>query len=52
MGMRSAVFDKWVNDRISVMDDPVVIHIGCGMDSRISIFTLSRKVNICLAVFG
>ena len=36
MGMRSAVFDKWVNDRMSVMDDPVVIHIGCGMDSRIN----------------
>ena len=35
MGMRSAVFDRWVNDQMSVMDDSVVIHLGCGMDSRI-----------------
>lgn len=35
MGMRSAVFDRWVNDQMSAMDDPVVIHLGCGMDSRI-----------------
>ena len=35
MGMRSAVFDRWVNDQMSVMDDPVVVHLGCGMDSRI-----------------
>ena len=35
MGMRSAVFDKWINDQMSVMDDSVVIHLGCGMDSRI-----------------
>ena len=35
MGMRSAVFDRWVNDQMSIMDDSVVIHLGCGMDSRI-----------------
>lgn len=32
MGMRAAVFDNWVKKQCS--DDAVVIHIGCGMDSR------------------
>ena len=35
MGMRSAVFDQWLRDQIAGMSDPVVLHIGCGMDSRI-----------------
>lgn len=33
MGMRSAVFDRWVNAKMK--DEPaVVLHLGCGMDSR------------------
>lgn len=36
MGMRSAVFDNWVKDKISENSDAIVIHIGCGMDSRIN----------------
>ena len=34
MGMRSAVFDRWTCARI--LEDPgaVVIHLGCGLDSR------------------
>lgn len=35
MGMRSSVFDKWVNEKLNEHKDAVVIHIGCGMDSRV-----------------
>lgn len=34
MGMRSAVFDKWLLEQMKENKDAVVIHIGCGMDSR------------------
>ena len=35
MGMRSAVFDRWVAEKMK--DDPAaaVLHLGCGMDSRV-----------------
>ncbi len=35
MGIRSAVFDNWVRQQIADIEDAVVIHIGCGMDSRV-----------------
>lgn len=35
MGVRSAVFDEWVKQQMVAAQDAVVIHIGCGMDSRI-----------------
>lgn len=35
MGMRSAVFDNWVKQELSATNHCVVLHIGCGMDSRI-----------------
>ncbi len=35
MGMRSAVFDQWLKEEMKNSRDAVVIHIGCGMDSRI-----------------
>ena len=35
MGIRSAVFDEWLKDRMAEIKDAVVLHIGCGMDSRI-----------------
>ena len=35
MGIRSAVFDEWVRQQLAYHNDAVVIHIGCGMDSRI-----------------
>ncbi|MBQ3015205.1 MAG: class I SAM-dependent methyltransferase [Clostridia bacterium] len=35
MGIRSAVFDEWVKQVLSEVNDAVVIHIGCGMDSRV-----------------
>ena len=35
MGIRSAVFDEWLKQQIEDLPDAVVVHIGCGMDSRI-----------------
>ena len=35
MGMRSAVFDNWLREEMQRTKDAVVIHIGCGMDSRV-----------------
>ena len=35
MGMRSAVFDEWLRIKMSEEKDAIIIHIGCGMDSRI-----------------
>ena len=35
MGIRSAVFDSWLSEKMAEMADAAVIHIGCGMDSRI-----------------
>lgn len=32
MGMRSAVFDNWLRSRLTA--GAVVLHLGCGMDSR------------------
>ena len=34
MGMRSAVFDAWLKNRMAQMPEAVVLHIGCGLDSR------------------
>ena len=35
MGMRSAVFDRWVSEKMAQLPDAAVLHLGCGMDSRI-----------------
>ena len=35
MGMRSAVFDDWLTQKLKEFDGGVVIHIGCGLDSRV-----------------
>ena len=35
MAMRAAVFDGWLRQQMTHVDDTVVIHIGCGMDSRV-----------------
>ena len=34
MGMRSAVFDRWLKDQLEAMPDAIVLHLGCGLDSR------------------
>jgi len=35
MGMRSAVFDNWLKAQMKKDKDTIIIHIGCGMDSRV-----------------
>ena len=35
MAMRSAVYDDWVKQVIRSNSNAVVLHIGCGLDSRI-----------------
>ena len=35
MGMRSAVFDQWVKEQLAQNHNAVVLHLGCGMDSRV-----------------
>ena len=35
MGIRSAVFDEWLTQQMTAMPDAVILHIGCGMDSRV-----------------
>lgn len=34
IGIRSAVFDEWLKQQMADAPNAVVIHIGCGMDSR------------------
>lgn len=34
MGMRSAVFDRWLIRKMEEMPDAVILHLGCGLDSR------------------
>lgn len=36
MGMRSKVFDNWLIEQMNKDKDAIIIHIGCGMDSRIN----------------
>ena len=35
MGMRSAVFDRWTLRRLEENPEVIVLHMGCGMDSRV-----------------
>ena len=34
MGIRAAVFDRWLAHQLEEMPDAVVLHLGCGLDSR------------------
>ncbi len=34
MGMRAAVFDRWVKAKTAQYPGSVVLHLGCGLDSR------------------
>ena len=36
MGIRSAVFDRWLKTEMDKDASATIIHIGCGMDSRIA----------------
>jgi O-methyltransferase involved in polyketide biosynthesis len=35
MAMRSVVFDRWLEEKMAELPGGVVLHAGCGMDSRI-----------------
>lgn len=35
MGMRASVFDEWTRTRLAEDGQTVIIHIGCGLDSRV-----------------
>lgn len=35
MGMRSAVFDRWLARKLETNPQAVVLHLGCGLDSRV-----------------
>ena len=34
MGMRSAVFDRWAREQLEANPQAVILHLGCGLDSR------------------
>ena len=34
MSMRAAVYDAWIKTQLEAHSDAVVLHLGCGMDSR------------------
>lgn len=35
LGMRAAVFDKWVLEKSAAKEETAILHIGCGLDSRV-----------------
>ena len=35
MGIRASVFDEWLQEQMKKYPDAIVVHIGCGMDSRV-----------------
>ena len=35
MGIRSKVFDMWLAQKMNEIENAIVVHIGCGMDSRV-----------------
>ncbi len=35
MGIRAAVFDSWVRERLEEDKDATALHLGCGMDGRV-----------------
>lgn len=43
MAMRSAVYDEWLENEIKRNPNAVVLHIGCGMDSRIERVSAKSK---------
>ena len=48
MGMRSAVFDMWLKEQLEKDSKAVVLHIGCGMDSRVlRVCTDGQLYNVC-----
>lgn len=36
MGMRAAVFDQWLAEKLAEVPEAGVVHLGCGLDSRVN----------------
>lgn len=43
MAMRSAVYDEWLENEMKDNQNAIVLHIGCGMDSRIQRVSAKSK---------
>jgi len=43
MGIRSAVFDEWTKTQTTCAQDAIIIHIGCGLDSRVCRIDLPNR---------
>lgn len=43
MAMRSAIYDEWLENEMKSNQNAVVLHIGCGMDSRIERVSTKSK---------
>ena len=43
MAMRSAIYDEWLGNEIKRNQNAVILHIGCGMDSRIERVSTKSK---------
>ena len=43
MGMRSAVFDRWTAAAMKEQPDAIVLHLGCGLDSRVHRLKATEK---------
>ena len=35
MAMRAKVFDNWVSDKVKEYPNNIILHLGCGLDSRV-----------------
>ena len=43
MAMRARVFDDWVREKASVNEKAIILHLGCGLDSRVNRVNCSNK---------
>ncbi len=43
MAMRSAIYDEWLEQELNNNPNVVVLHIGCGMDSRVERVSVHSK---------
>ena len=43
MAMRARVFDDWVREKASADEKAIILHLGCGLDSRVHRVNCSNK---------
>ena len=44
MAMRARVFDEWTKKQLRKYPEAIVLHIGCGMDSRVERINASERI--------